>query len=235
MTGNGKIVIIEDNIANAARLSLELSKLGYEIKGIFSRPKEALSFIKDSTPDIVLLHQKMKGRLNGMELNGNKPAFPVIYFNKGCFPQALLNKLPTTDIAEFFPEKKRITENFKEFQKKNLVQVKKKKGLFVLKDRVFIRNRDRMVKITLNEIRFIEADRNYCKVYTTAKNYLLVSTLKEVDNKLSSPKFLRVHRSYLVNLSHVDEIASNQLLIGTRSIPVSKGLRGELLKHLQVL
>lgn len=234
MTRNGKIVIIEDNIKKAARLSLELAELGYDICGIFSRPKEALSFIRDTHPDIVLLHQKLKGSLNGLEM-GTASELPVIYFNKVSPTGGILEKLPAVIGSKIAEEKKRIKSGFREFQKTNFIQNQEKKDLHILKDRIFVRSRDRMVKIALAEIRYIEADRNYCRVYTASRNYLLVSTLKDVATKLRSPQFVRVHRSYLVNLSHIDEIATNQVVIANRSIPLSKGCRGELLKHLRVL
>jgi len=92
-----------------------------------------------------------------------------------------------------------------------------------------------MVKISIDDIQYIEADRNYCRIYSKARRYLLVSTLKEVDKKLPENRFLRIHRSYIVNLSHIDEIGGTHLVVASRSLPLSKNMRTELFRHLQVI
>ena len=81
----------------------------------------------------------------------------------------------------------------------------------------------------------IEADRNYCKVYLKNSKYLLVTTLKEVAEKLSEKRFIRIHRSYIANISHIDEIGNNHVVIASHSIPLSKNMRTELFRHLQVI
>lgn len=229
MGHHAKIVIIEKDLAEAAKLSLKLGELGHVVKGIFSRPKEALSFLKDHHPDIVLLHENLKGQLNGMEIM-DKSGYPVVYFNKNLSTGSLVDKLPVNIIAGRKMIKERIRNSFRNLQKK-----KAGRQLYILEDRIFVRNRDSMIKISLNDIQYIEADRNYCKIHSRERQHLLVSTLKDVDEKLKDNRFLRVHRSYIVNLSHLDEVGTNHLLINNKIIPLSKSMRGELLKHLQVI
>ncbi|WP_298529164.1 LytTR family DNA-binding domain-containing protein [uncultured Christiangramia sp.] len=104
-----------------------------------------------------------------------------------------------------------------------------------MKDRIFVRCHDTMVRISLDDIHYIEADRNYCKVYSRNKKFLLVCSLKDVNDKITDKRFLRIHRSYIANLSHIDEIGSNHVLIASRSLPLSKNTRTELFQHLQVI
>ncbi|NRA91717.1 MAG: LytTR family transcriptional regulator, partial [Psychroserpens sp.] len=80
-----------------------------------------------------------------------------------------------------------------------------------------------------------EAERNYCRIYSKDKEYLLVMTLKDMDEKLPKKHFLRIHRSFIVNLSQIEEIASSHIAIGKKAIPVSKSLKEELLKRLQTI
>ena len=60
-------------------------------------------------------------------------------------------------------------------------------------------------------------------------------SLKDVNDKITDKRFLRIHRSYIANLSHIDEIGSNHVLIASRSLPLSKNMRTELFQHLQVI
>ena len=106
---------------------------------------------------------------------------------------------------------------------------------YILSDYLFVRNNDKLVKVEIKDIFYIEAERNYCRIYSKDKEYLLVMTLKEMDEKLPQKHFIRVHRSFIVNLSKIDEISTSHIVIGKTAIPVSKALKEELLNRLQTL
>ncbi len=105
----------------------------------------------------------------------------------------------------------------------------------MLSESIFVRHHEKMVKVEIKDILYIEAERNYCRIYSKEKEYLLVMTLKDMDEKLPNKHFLRVHRSFIVNLSQIDEIASSHIVIAKKAIPVSKPLKEELLKRLQTI
>ena len=84
-----------------------------------------------------------------------------------------------------------------------------------------------------NDILYIEAERNYCKIHCKEKEHLLVATLKDLEEKLSKNTFLRIHRSFIINLSHIDEIATSHVVIVKKAIPISADLKKQLLQHIQ--
>ncbi|MCP9200027.1 response regulator transcription factor [Gramella sp. GC03-9] len=227
MQRDTRIVIVENNLCRAAKLSLQLDQLGYQITGIFSRAKEALSFIKQEAPDLVLLEDRLSGTLNGFESNSKNSAFPVLRFKEEQPAEKLLKKLSQLNFQ------KRLKKTFKQIKPAQLAPPRAEH--FILKDRIFIRDRDKMLRISLMDIQYVEADRNYCRLHTRTRKYLLVTTLKEVDEKLLNSNFLRIHRSFLVNLNHIDEIGKNYVIINSKYIPLSKAVRNELLEHLRVL
>ena len=92
-----------------------------------------------------------------------------------------------------------------------------------------------MVKVPLKDILFIKADRNYCSLHTKQKEYLVVMPLKDLGEKLTSKQFLRIHRSFIINLLHVDEIGTGHVVISQKTVPLSKSAKEELLKHLQTI
>ncbi|SDR89753.1 LytTR family DNA-binding domain-containing protein [Gramella sp. MAR_2010_147] len=236
MYKQAKIIIVENDIPMAAKLSLQLNKLGYHISGIFSRATDALNYIEQEVPDVILLENQLKGQLNGIESNSNPidQFSPVVYFNKNK-TETLQNFLSGKLKNRKEILKKEIAQSLEHFRTKNRKKNRKKLTQSILKDRIFVRHHDRMVKISLEDIHYIEADRNYCKVYAKNKKFLLVSTLKEVNDKLRNKHFLRIHRSYIVNISHIDEIGGNHVVISSHSLPLSKNMRPELFKHLQVI
>ncbi|HAV54948.1 MAG TPA: DNA-binding response regulator, partial [Aequorivita sp.] len=97
------------------------------------------------------------------------------------------------------------------------------------------RHNERMLKIDIKNILYIEADRNYCRIFSEGREYLLVMTLKDIDEKLPQKHFLRIHRSYIINLSRIDEVAGTHVVIAKKAIPMSRAMRTELLKRLQTI
>jgi DNA-binding LytR/AlgR family response regulator len=98
-----------------------------------------------------------------------------------------------------------------------------------------VRHNEVMVKIIIEDIYYLEADRNYCQVYTKSNNYLLVNTLKNMEDKLPPQHFQRIHRSFIVNIKHVNEVAQNHITVGNKILPLSKELRKDLLDRLQLV
>ncbi len=92
-----------------------------------------------------------------------------------------------------------------------------------------------MIKIIVAEILYIEADRNYCRIFTRNKEYLLCITLKTIEEKLPGRIFLRTHRSYIINLAQIDEVAEGYVIIAQKAIPLSAGLKEQLLQRIQTL
>ena len=75
---------------------------------------------------------------------------------------------------------------------------------------------------------------NYTRLHTANGKFVLSQTLKNVESHLKPYGFLRVHRSYVVNLSGIDLIAPRHLLIGEIEIPVSESQRQNLLEHIRL-
>ncbi len=91
-----------------------------------------------------------------------------------------------------------------------------------------------LVKIVFDEITHIEGMKDYVKIFlTTAKRPVLTkSTLKAMEERLPSGKFLRVHKSYIVSLEKIESIRNHQVTIGDHEIPVSEANMEDLLKVL---
>ena len=247
MLNQPKILIVEDEMIIAANISLELNNLGYEVTGIITRGEEALLHIKHQQPDILLLDINLKGELDGIETAKEmqkKHNVPIIYLTANA-DDANFNRAKETHPYAF------ITKPFKKLDLKRAIELTLSQlkstdsdelemhptteEAFVLNDSIFVRQSSSMVKIYIKDIFYIEAQRNYCKIFTNKKEHLLVITLKEMDEKLPSKHFLRVHRSYIINISQVSEILTTHLVISNKAIPLNKVMKDELLKRLQTI
>ncbi len=93
----------------------------------------------------------------------------------------------------------------------------------------------RLIKIDIPTINIIEAKGDYILIKTESQNYTVHSTLKKIEEKLPSDLFLKVHRSYVINIKKIIDIEDNSVLIKKDVIPVSRSNRPELMKRLNLL
>ncbi|QBN17975.1 response regulator [Flavobacterium nackdongense] len=245
MTKNNTILIVEDEMIIAANISLQLTHLGYEVTGIVPRAEEVLQQISKQIPDIILMDINLKGDLDGIEvvhLIQKEYKIPIIYLTANS-NEAHFNRAKETNPYAF------VSKPFKKLDLQRaieltLVRIQDERNTdkslnllteepFILSDCIFVRSHDKMVKVCISNILYIEAERNYCKIHCKDKEHLLVMTLKDIEEKLMSNTLLRIHRSFIVNLSHIDEIATNHVVIAKKAIPLSADLKKKLLLHIQ--
>ncbi|MCO6149179.1 LytTR family DNA-binding domain-containing protein [Flavobacterium sp. NRK1] len=93
----------------------------------------------------------------------------------------------------------------------------------------------RLIKIDIASINLIEAKGDYIHIKTESKNYIVHSTLKKIEEKLPSSLFLKVHRTYIINIKKIVDIEDNSVLIAKDVVPVSRANRPELMKRLNML
>lgn len=103
-------------------------------------------------------------------------------------------------------------------------------------DSIFVKDRDYFRRIDFNRIRWIEASGSYCCLYLeNAPKMMLSFNLRELAEHLPGQIFVRVHRSYIVNIACIDSFIGNMLCIGKDRIPVSKQHKRRVLNRLNVL
>lgn len=245
MNKNNTILIVEDEMIIAANISLQLTHLGYEVTGIIPRAEEVLPHIRLHVPDILLLDINLKGDIDGIQLAHliqKEFKIPIIYLTANA-DEAHFERAKETNPYAF------ISKPFKKLDLQRAIELtiiriqnetETEKSIpidneipFVLSDCIFVRSHNKMVKVCLNDILFIEAERNYCKIHCKDKEHLLVTTLKDLEEKLTSNNLLRIHRSFIVNLSHIDEIAMSHVVIAKKAIPLSAELKKQLLQRIQ--
>lgn len=238
-----KILIIEDEMLIGANISLQLSKLGYVVIGIIPRGEEAILFLKENRPDIILMDINLKGKLDGIETAQHiqkEYETPIIYLTANA-DEAHFNRAKSTKPYAFIskPFKKLDLQRSIELTLNQIKESRKSEGktdsAYVLSDSIFVRRHDNMVKIDISDILYAEAERNYCRIYARDKEYLLVMTLKDLDEKLPGEHFIRIHRSFIINASQIEEVGNAHVVVNKKPIPLSKSYRDDLLRRLQMI
>ncbi|MBT8313401.1 MAG: response regulator [Maribacter sp.] len=244
MDGRTRVLVVEDDMIIAANICLQLTNLDYEVTGIETRGEEAIIHAKINRPDIILMDVNLKGELDGIEtakIIQKTSNIPIIYLTantdetsfaraKETHPYAFIPKpLNSVQLQRAFAL---VVEQLKD---RNEVMETPEIPLQVLDDRIFVRYNGQMIKLLLGDILYVEADRNYCRIVTPSNQYLLTTTLKTMEGKLPKQLFMRVHRSYMVNIAKLDVVADGHLEINRKVIPMGRVHKGSLLKRIQTI
>lgn len=103
------------------------------------------------------------------------------------------------------------------------------------KQEIYIKEDSRLIRLAYAQILFFESAGDYVKVYTVSKTHIILATLKYIEEKLDHSRFIKVHRSYIVNLSKVVDIEDNSLVIQEKVIPISRAYKSVLLSRINIL
>ena len=244
MRNNQRILIVEDDMIIAANISLQLTNLGYDIIGIETRGEDAIVHAQQNTPDIILMDINLKGTMNGIEtvrIIQENIDVPVIYLTANSDEATFLAARSTRPHAfiskPFNPVdlQRTVALVVEQISNDNKPAKTSQPEMSVLNDRIFVRHNGQMLKLLLEDILYIEADRNYCQIVTSKNKILLVSTLKAIETELPAAVFTRIHRSYIVNLSKLDVVADSHIEIGRKVIPVSRTYKEHLMSRLHTI
>ncbi len=245
-----KILVVEDEMIVAADISMMLERLGYEVTGISARGEDALKSLESTRPDLILMDISLKGKLDGIEtaiLARDLFDTPVIFLTANS-DDATFEKAKSARPLAFLSKPFRQSELQRAIELAK-IQLEKDAPLraeptdaeadepVFMSDRIFVRHKDRLIKIMLEDIHFAEADRNYCRIRTADGEHLLSLPLGAFEEKLASSVFMRIHRSHIVNVSKIDAIHDNfgTVSIGKQTLAVSKNFQDALAQRLRVI
>lgn len=98
---------------------------------------------------------------------------------------------------------------------------------------IFIKDGTKMVKVRLNEIKYIEGLKDYVSIYTTDKKIVSLQTLKSLESQLPQNQFIRVHNSYIIAFDAIDTVDKEKILIGKNYIPISDSYKKAFRDYLE--
>lgn len=89
----------------------------------------------------------------------------------------------------------------------------------------FVKSDYKIVKVVFDEILFIEALQKYVRIHTATERVVTLMSMSQLEEALPSGQFVRIHRSYIVNLDKINSVEGNTVHVGKHDLPVSKGQR----------
>ncbi|UZD22396.1 LytTR family DNA-binding domain-containing protein [Algoriphagus halophytocola] len=199
--------------------------------GKFDNAIEALGFINQNDVQLAFMDIQMPD-LSGMELarvlDGKKNSdktriiFATAYHQfaiEGYKVEALDYLLKPYSYEDFLNA---ATKAFTYFERQSQTKTEAAPAESA-PDYIFLKVEYQLVKVMLQDIAYVEAYKDYVKVHLLSKPNPLLSltSLKNMEELLPADKFMRVHRSYIVALDHIDSVAKNVIHVGQNSITVS--------------
>jgi len=105
----------------------------------------------------------------------------------------------------------------------------------IIQNSFFVKKGSMLVKVFLENINWIQAMDNYVIIQTGNEQFIIHSTMKDIESKLPTNKFLRVHRSYIIPIEKINVLDENTVLIGDKTIPVGKSYKEAFMNRLNFL
>jgi DNA-binding LytR/AlgR family response regulator len=221
-----KIFIVEDEIDLAENLQDILNNSGYEIIGREEEGEKAFHRILESKPELILMDVMLKGEIDGIELARQirtRSAVPIIFITAHS-EQTYLERISGLNYDSFllkpFTKEVLLTTVSLTFLK----YLNKKAGKNILN----IRDKGFLVPIDEDNIIMLKADGLYTRIYTSTRQYVIRDILKDVIGKLSEKKFIRIHKSYMINLDYVTAFNAKEVTIASFVVPIRRGYFREL-------
>lgn len=214
-------IIIEDEPLAMERTVSFVNKVPFlSLKGTFDNALTGLTFLNQNQIDILFLDINMD-ELSGIELLENSRINSEVIITT-AYPQFALKgyELSVTDyLLKPFTFERFLASINKVQQKISLRKTDESP------DFIFIKTENRLEKIPLNEILFIEGMRDYRRIHTKTKKVMTLQNFKDLEVLIPKSLICRVHKSYMVSISKIDSIERSRIYIEKNIIPISDTYR----------
>jgi DNA-binding LytR/AlgR family response regulator len=244
-----RCIIVDDegmSRVHLAHLCKKIEKIA--IVDTFADAMSAYRFLEKETIDLIFLDIEMPD-FSGIELVQSLPTPPAIIFitSKEHYAIETFDFIET--VVDYLlkpvtlPRLLQAVERYEQRSNNNAlapvsppsIPIAPTSQMTQESDYLFVKTDRKYVRIDLKELLYVETVGDYSIFKTTDQQFTVHATLKSVKERLCMPNFLKVHRSFIVNLDKIKDIEDSSLLIGDKVIPVSRNHRNRLMERIMPL
>lgn len=242
------ILLVEDDWIQLENMKAELTQKGYEVIGAFDNGEAAIECYQNHKADLAILDIAIAGKLDGVQTAEQLKAIedlPIIFLSNLTDENTLKRSrsiqtsnylLKPYTTAQMLVSIEQAIHAFGQQQMLRQDAQMEEQSVNIIRDFVFIKINHTMQKCHISDIKYLKADSTYCHIYLSSGSMLVMtSTLKNVFHQFNHPDLIRVHRSYAVNINHVDVIKGNLVIIGQDEIPMSTDLKEKALAKFNII
>ncbi len=234
-----KILIVEDEPLIADDIAFILEDEGYIVVGKAIDTQEALDLLNTTKPDLILLDISLEGDdEDGIDLaNTINEEFQIPFiFITSHSDKLTINRVKKTNPYGFIlkPFKAAdilsiISISVYKLTQGNTTIIRNKENSF------FIKQGYDLLKIKFKDILFIKAEDNYTDIVLENRKILASINLKSIVEKLPSKQFIRIHRSYIININKIERISDRFVYINSHEIPLGRTYSKNLRDYINTL
>ena len=233
-----KVLIVEDKTLVATSIAATLEKHGLKVIGICRSGDEAIAQVDKEKPDLILMDIEVEGPLDGIataDLISRRASIPTIYLSDYTDSRTV-NRAKKTHPANYLS---------KPFHEADLIRAvdlaftnhRAKAGGkdgSLLNDYVFVRTDNQAYrKVAYSEIIYLKAGGSYCHVFMDGKAITLSTSMNNVHEQLNHRDFMRVHRSYVINVKKITHIEGRVVHLGKHRVQMNEAAHKDLLARLK--
>lgn len=237
-----KIGIVEDDFIIAESIYTSILQIGYQAIRPVDNFDDAIAMIESESPDLLILDITIKGEKDGVDVAEeiNKSFQLPFIFLSAYSDENTLNRTkkvnPAAYLVKPFNEKNLFSSieiainNFHNQPSQTEKTNDKQQQEFAL-----IKDGHLFHKINFADVLYIESDNVYLNVYTPEKKYVIREKLNEFIENNNLKNFVKIHRSYAINIKHLETLNELHVIVGRHEVPMQKNYRKDLLDMVKLL
>ncbi len=242
------VLIIEDTPAESEALVKVLTQNNYAIAGVATTFSEALALFYKNTIDIVIIDVFLNGIPEGItfaETINITPDIsrPFVFLtssnDRQIFERAKLTK-PFSFLMKPFNELEilyAVEMAVEKFYEQTNVFLSDDLDTVLSTDSLFIKKKNSLKKVLIDDIVYIEVEERYCNIITEHEKFVIMISLTKISELLEKNKFVRTHRNYIINANKIEEIVLHDNLVilkGNHKVTLSEKHK-DFIKKLNIL
>lgn len=227
-------IAIEDEPLALKKIKAFIEQVNFlNLMGGFNNAIDAMGFLKTNSVDLIFLDVRMK-KLSGIQFLESLQIRPKVIITSAYDEYAL--KGYELDVADYLL-KPFTFERFLKSVDKVYNQINSIESGYS-NDYIFVKTEYRIEKVEINDILYIQGMKDYLQIHTTDRKIMTLQTFRNLLEILPQINFQRVHNSYVVSISKIDNIERNRIRIGKEFIPISDSYKDKffgILKEKKIL
>lgn len=248
---NTRIFVVEDEAIVSKDIQVCLKKIGYDVIGAFSSGEKTIEALKELQPDIILMDIMLSGKMSGVDTSAyvkENYGIPVVFLTAYA-DEKTISKAKVTEPYGY------VIKPFKEIDLRTSIEMalykyKKEKEKLqnpgaasmnfssnLSSEYIYVKSNSRLIKVQNENIYFVEALKDYVIIHTDSAKYTIHSTMKDIENKLLKEDFMRIHRSFIVNLKKIKAIESQNIILekSEKVLPIGGSYKDELYRRINLV
>ena len=227
-------IIIEDEIPAQKILQNFISKIpSLTLVDTFKAAIEANSFLNTNTVDVIFLDINLPD-ISGIDFIKTIKNPPAVIMTT-AYPDYAVSSFELETIVDYLVKPFSFDRFLKAINKVKARSIQEVNDLEEDSDILFLNVDKTHHKIILNDILFLESDRNYITIVTKTQKLSYIDSLKNWKVKLPLNQFVQVHKSFIINSKCVDKIKGNEVYVNGHRLPVGRTYKQELLAKLKII